>query len=95
MVFCIVDIGDDAYLNVIYMGLIEIPSTLGAWVIVRTFRRKVVYYVFYPVAAIAMIGLIIFGDGETDVELHCFVEICDRKRATSFTAARSEHFAIR
>ncbi|XP_003745041.1 organic cation transporter protein [Galendromus occidentalis] len=58
MMYFIVDIGSDPYMGVVYMALLEIPTTAASWWVVRTFRRKPVYLWSYLLAIFSGIALL-------------------------------------
>ncbi|XP_003744797.1 organic cation transporter protein-like [Galendromus occidentalis] len=69
MIYYIVEISEDSYLSVIYMGLIEIPATLSAWYIVKTYHRKPVYNFFYTSAIIATAALMSCPEGAATIKM--------------------------
>ena len=67
MMYFIVDIGSDPYMGVIYMAVLEVLITAAAWWVVRTFRRKPVYFWSYILAIFSGMCLIFPSEGKTDL----------------------------
>lgn len=67
MIYFIVDVGTDQYTSVAYMGLLEIPITVASWYIVKTYRRKPVYVVFYTIAVASSTALLLSDQGKINL----------------------------
>ena len=65
MIFFTVDIGDDLWMNVLYLGLFEIPVLFLVAVCVKYGQRRILYMILYVTSGVGAFALIFTTESES------------------------------